>query len=219
MKFDGSDKTVIIVGPDGVGKTPIAQALAAKSHGRYFKCSMEHEIFRAGGKPETLWFDLILTQLLQQTQMPIVSDRGYPCEFAYSRAFDRKTNENLLGKIDAEHADLGTVIVHLYSSVLPTKEDELVSSDMYWKINDQYLEFARWSACEVITYDTSKSADMKYCVIMRPNGTTYSKDSVFVQPQENVIWTGPLAEEMRAEHDASMIQNKLMRHYDGRCRK
>lgn len=149
--------TIIVCGPDGVGKTPIAHAMAHQLGVPYFKVSIEKAIFRREQGPETLWFDLLLTQFLEQADCGMVSDRGYPCEWVYSQVFKRETDHSRLREIDECHAALGTKVVVLYSSETPTKVDELVPRELYGDILDRYREFMRWTRCDVMRYDTSKS--------------------------------------------------------------
>ncbi len=99
-------------------------------------------------------FDYSLTHFLSQTGHKFVSDRGYPCEYVYSRVFNRETDMELLRQIDTQHAKLGTNILYLYSSVEPIEKDDIVPDGMYDSIKQEYDRFARWTGCRVTAVDT-----------------------------------------------------------------
>jgi hypothetical protein len=102
-------------------------------------------------------FDYNLTHFLRQTGHRFVSDRGYPCEWVYSSVFGRETDLPLLRMIDRAHADLGTRILYLYSSVPPFEDDDIVPRDRYGDIQDEYDEFCRWTECDSVTaIDTAR---------------------------------------------------------------
>lgn len=149
--------SVLIVGPDGVGKTTVARRMSELTGIPTFKCPSEKRIFREGGR-SSLAFDYTLTHFLEQTGFRFISDRGYPCEWVYSRVFGRETDTPLLEDIDIAHARLGTVILYLYASVQPSEPDELVPSEMYWPVKRGYDDFAEmWTDCTVVQYDTAQS--------------------------------------------------------------
>ena len=147
--------SVIVIGPDGVGKTTVVRRLSEQLNIPSFKCPSEKEIFRNGGR-ESLAFDYTLTHFLAQTGLRIVSDRGYPCEWVYSSVFNRDTDMELLSKIDDRHSFLGTRILYLYSSVPPYDDDDVVPRDRLSEIQDQYDEFVRQTGCHVTAIDTAR---------------------------------------------------------------
>ena len=147
--------SIIVVGPDGVGKTTLVQGLSKALDIPSFKCPSEKEIFRTGGR-SSLAFDYTMTHFLEQTGFRFVSDRGYPCEWVYSSVFERETDMDLLGLIDTQHAMLGTRILYLYSSVIPFEEDDIVPMDRYADIRDAYDNFVDWTKCQVTAMDTAE---------------------------------------------------------------
>jgi hypothetical protein len=148
--------SLIIEGPDGVGKTTLASCISSITGLPVFKCPSEKQIFRDGGR-QSLVFDHTLTHFLEQTGHRFVSDRGYPSEWVYSRIFKRDTDPVLLNMIDEAHGRLGTVMLYLYSSVQPVEPDDIVPSDKYFDILRQYDLFMDTTQCPVARYDTAQS--------------------------------------------------------------
>lgn len=156
------DRSIIVVGTDGVGKTPISQKLAEHFKLPYFKFANEVEALKGATHPgqHMLWFDYGLTQVMEQTGYRMVCDRGYPCELVYSRYFGRQTNDELLDEIDRRHAELGTIILWLYDSKIETsvKDDPFVEKkDIPW-LQIAYKSFIRTTRCETVSYDVATSA-------------------------------------------------------------
>lgn len=148
--------SILVVGPDGVGKTTVARRMSELTGIPTFKCPSEKRIFREGGRA-SLAFDYTLTHFLAQTRYRFISDRAYPCELVYSKVFGRETDWELLNRIDEAHANLGTKILYLYSSVLPTEPDELVPAERHWEVKSGYDYFRIWSDCMIYSYDTAQS--------------------------------------------------------------
>lgn len=151
---------IMVVGPDGVGKTTIVEELSTRLGIPSFKFPSEQEVFKKGQRGQLL-FDLGLAYFLKQTELRFISDRGYPCEWVYSSIFGRETDVDTLGVIDRIHADMGTKILYLYSSVLPSEQDELVPDEFYFKVKDGYDRFAQWTQCRVYPYDTAGSLHLE----------------------------------------------------------
>lgn len=148
--------SIIVEGPDGVGKTTVAGKMSELTKIPVFKCPVEKQLFKDGGK-QSLWFDYMLTHFVEQTGAQFLSDRSYPSEKVYSKIFERETDEHLLCAIDDRHAVIGTKILYLYSSVQPIEPDDIVPSDKYWPLKNEYDNFCEWTQCEVIKYDTAQS--------------------------------------------------------------
>ncbi len=146
--------SVLVVGPDRVGKTTLVQHMADITKVPAFKCPSEKQIFKDGGR-SSLAFDYTLTHFIQQTGYRFISDRAYPCEWVYSKVFKRETDDELLKLIDEQHANTGTKILYVYSSVPPIEEDDLVPADKYWDVALMYQSFTMWTDCEVVTVDTA----------------------------------------------------------------
>lgn len=147
--------SILVVGPDRVGKTTIVRHLSQILGVPSFKCPAEKAIFRDGGR-SSLAFDYTLTHFLSQTGYRFISDRAYPCEWVYSKVFQRETDAVLLTKIDDMHAKLGTRILYLSSSVPPTESDDLVPAEKYEDVRMTYDDFCEWTAARVTAVDTAK---------------------------------------------------------------
>lgn len=176
--------SLLVVGPDRVGKTTLVKHMSEMTGMPAFKCPSEKEIFRHGGR-SSLVFDYTLTHFLQQTDFRFISDRAYPCEWVYSQVFDRETDGELLKRIDEAHAKMGTIIIFVQSSEPPKEEDDLVAKEDYQKIRLKYQQFAQfWTQCQVITVDTAKMLEVFQ------NGGDISKD-VAEDILERLHWHNP----------------------------
>ncbi len=83
--------SILVVGPDRVGKTTLVQHMSRITGIPAFKCPSEKQIFKDGGR-SSLAFDYTLTHFMEQTGVRFISDRAYPCEWVYSQVFDRDTD-------------------------------------------------------------------------------------------------------------------------------
>lgn len=132
---------IFIVGPDGSGKTEVSTAISSLTGMPRFKCPSEKEWFVGKGFKEHLAFDLMLPHFVDQTHTSFVSDRGYPCEWVYSRAFGRETDDDMLDHIDSLWHSRGGRIVVLARRDYSHVNDDLVETKMLPLIHDLYDEF------------------------------------------------------------------------------
>lgn len=146
--------SILVVGPDRVGKTTVSRHIAQELGIPSFKCPTEKQIFRDGGR-SSLVFDYTLTHFMEQTGHRFVSDRAYPCEWVYAKVFGRETDSILLELIDARHEGMGTRILYLYSDPAPTEEDDLVPAEKYWDVKRMYDAFCEWTSCRVTAVNTA----------------------------------------------------------------
>ncbi len=143
-----------MVGPDRCGKTEIAKALSKRLGISYFKASSEHQAFLS--KQEQFINDLRhadprIYDLLAQTGLSIIFDRGYPCEAAYSKFFKRLTDENMLQRVDELYASLNAKIIICTRASFNGIQDDLnpnLDETALQQISDLYMEFAKWTKCQ-----------------------------------------------------------------------
>jgi hypothetical protein len=87
---------------------------------------------------------------LKTSGTSVIMDRGHPSEWVYSKAFNRKTDLDILRQVDESFAELGTKIIiptrtsyeHVidqFSAITPAKLS---------LIDSLYHEFSKWTACE-----------------------------------------------------------------------
>jgi thymidylate kinase len=147
-------KIIVFEGPDGCGKTNIAQGLSADLKIPYFRMPTQEENWRRGGTSfrDALRYDQTWNaEFLRQTRCSVILDRAWPSEFVYSKVYKRETDEETLRKVDEAMARLGTQVViplrHDYSKV---REDDLVARELLPVIHDRYQDFAEWTRCACI---------------------------------------------------------------------
>ena len=161
--YVGRQRIVFFVGPDMCGKTEISKALSRMTDISYFKASSEHNAFLTfrGEKkdPRELFLNQLryadprVMDLLKQTGTSVIFDRGYPCEYAYSKVFGRETDERMLKHLDEEWSKLDARIVLCYRSSYVGIVDDLdpkVNGEMLQKLHNAYAEFAKWSKCKLL---------------------------------------------------------------------
>lgn len=146
--------SVLVEGPDRVGKTTLVSHLSHMLDLPTFKSPNEREVFKHGGR-QSLVFDYGLTHFLTQTNHHFIADRSYVSEWVYSRVFKRDTDHELLERIDLAHSLLGTRVLYIVSSVEPVEKDDLVPDGMYDQVVQGYREFLEWTSCRVYGIDTS----------------------------------------------------------------
>ena len=150
------DKQWVIIfdGPDGCGKTNIAQALASAIGVPYFKNSAEHKYFRSN--PDYFidairYVDTYFTSYLEATGQSIILDRAWPSEWIYSQVMGRDTDMDVLKSLDTRHAKLNTIIIipHRTSYVDVDEQYDEVKARLE-QIDTKYKEFAEWSQCHTL---------------------------------------------------------------------
>lgn len=156
-----NQKLVFFVGPDMCGKTEIAKEVSRKLRVPYFKATSEHTSFLSSRVSKNDQFlnqlrfaDPRVLDILRQTGHSVVFDRGFPCEYAYSKVFSRETDLTMLKHIDEAYAALGAVIVFCHRSSYKDIKDNLDSSItelVLAKLHDVYKEFASWTKCRLLS--------------------------------------------------------------------
>lgn len=151
---------VFFVGPDMCGKTQIAQAIASATGIPYFKATSEHTSFlstRVSTSDQFLnqlrFADPRVLDILRQTGHSVVFDRGFPCEYAYSRVFGRETDMVMLKHVDEAYAALGATVVFCHRSSYEGIHDDLdpsVGPELLNKLHAAYEDFTGWTKCRLL---------------------------------------------------------------------
>jgi len=147
-----SEQLIIIFdGPDGCGKTNIAQELALQLGIPYYKNEAEHQYFRADPSyfiHAIRYVDTYFTGYLEKSGASVILDRAWPSEWIYSRVMGRDTDMAVLRDLDKRHAGLGTFIITPYRSSYHAVCDEYHEvTDHIEQIHDLYAEFYSWTRC------------------------------------------------------------------------
>jgi hypothetical protein len=144
---------VVLSGPDMCGKTQIANELSRRTGIPCFKASTEHQSFLNEQNKFLLqlrYADPRALDIITQTGCSIIMDRGWPCEFAYSRFFNRDTDLEQLRRIDDGYAALGALVVFCYRTSYDGLVDDLSSRlgpSALASIDKSYRDFLRWTSC------------------------------------------------------------------------
>lgn len=152
--------SIMIVGPDRSGKTHIAKELSRRLGVPYYKASSEKGAFL--NKQERFIMDLRYScparfDLLQQIGCGVVFDRGYPCEWVYSKYFDRPTDYDAIFELDDKWVSQDLIIVFCtrksFDGVVDDLNPKLQGVELQ-KISSYYEEFfGVVSRCRVIRID------------------------------------------------------------------
>lgn len=122
-------RLILFVGPDGTGKTNISKALSKDLGIPRFKHSLEwnaHDpttddyllnLLKYGGP--------FLTDFLRQTGASGIFDRMYPCEYAYSTVFNRRTSLPVILYMHEQFSAMGAVIVKCFRQPYEDYSDEI----------------------------------------------------------------------------------------------
>ena len=146
-----NQRLIFFVGPDMCGKTEISKAVSKALNIPYFKATSEHTSFlstRVSTSDQFLnqlrFADPRVLDILRQTGHSIVFDRGFPCEYAYSRVFGRETDMVMLKHIDEAYAALGADIIFCHRSSYEGIHDDLdpsVGPELLNKLHNAYYDF------------------------------------------------------------------------------
>lgn len=147
---------VFLVGPDMTGKSQIGHELSKRLSIPYYKASTEHAGFL---KNQDRFINDIRyscparLDLLKQIGSGVIYDRGYPCEWVYSRIYSRTTDESAIRYLDDEYSRLGATIVLCTRSSFKGIVDDLderLNEEKLQRISDLYEEFLGTSRCRVM---------------------------------------------------------------------
>lgn len=151
-------QTILIFGgPDGTGKTTIAKEMSKVLDIPYFKPSLQREI--AISMPEvfrlqTSFGEPKLLDFLKQTGYSAVMDRGFPCDYAYSKVLERDADWGMISSLDLGYSTLNTTLVFVLRwDYGTTSEDDFKAvSDpaQRGRLEAAYRDYASWSKCDCL---------------------------------------------------------------------
>jgi hypothetical protein len=158
-------------GPDKVGKTEILKALSAATCVAYFKAGCEHSVFTKDQSQFLLnlrHFDVHFADFVKQARPSFVSDRGYCCEWVYSRFFGRETDAAALAAADASHAEAGTKVLvcmrKRYTEEMRDDLDPKIGPLQMAQLGGLYMEFLKWTKCSThVLYTDSHDLRAQVC--------------------------------------------------------
>lgn len=147
---------ILMCGSDMTGKTNIARALSAELHIPVYKSVSEHTNFLSKQDKfvnELRFADPARLDLIEQTNLSVIFDRGHFCEYAYSRFYNRQTDHEMLNWVDKKFAQLrGVVIICVRESFEGISDDldNRLNATALAQIQEYYLEFAKWTHCPTL---------------------------------------------------------------------
>lgn len=151
-----NQQIIVLCGPDMTGKTQIAKELSRRLGVSYFKASSEHQTYlkeKDAFRQQLRYADPRTIDILRQTGLSLVMDRGFPCEFSYSLALKRETDFAMLRVVDSEYALLGTRVIICHRTSYDNIVDDIdptLNSNKLQEIHNAYKMFARWTQCRTM---------------------------------------------------------------------
>lgn len=146
---------IIMVGPDGCGKTEISHEFSRCTLVPYFKARGEKANFRSGGNKflnEMLYAEPRQLDWIEQLNLSFVMDRGFPCEYAYAKVFNRETNMEAIMWADEQYARLDTRLILCSRSEYRDYSDTDYAGDVRGitleNLDLAYREFFRMTKCQ-----------------------------------------------------------------------
>jgi thymidylate kinase len=154
-------KIVIVSGPDRCGKSNIIEELSRRTGIPTFKAKAQREFFIGDRKnflPFLRYGETTILDMVEQLGTSVIFDRLWPCEWVYSRCFDRESDDAVIAKLDERYAALNALIVVCHRSSYAGIEDDddpSVKQATLEKLDALYHDFARQAKtrCEFLNVD------------------------------------------------------------------
>ena len=153
---------VAFIGPDMTGKSNIANRLSTEVNIPVFKNTGEWKADLSG---DDYYLNLLkfggtfLMDFLIQVNPHAILDRFYPCEYAYSRVFNRDSNKDLILRLDEKFSSVGGKLVFCYRKSYEGIRDDLfpnkINCETLKKIEKQYRIFLEETKCDTLYLETS----------------------------------------------------------------
>jgi thymidylate kinase len=151
-----NQRIIIFGGPDRCGKTTIARTLSKVLDIPYFKPSYQQ--YYAMKEPsafrhQTTWAEPKLLDFITQTGQSVIMDRGFPCDYVYSKVMGRETDWETITRLDKAYAKLGAVFVatlrYDYSGI--SDDWDKISMGRLRSLHDTYEEYMRGSSMRCVS--------------------------------------------------------------------
>lgn len=151
-----SQQVIFFCGPDRCGKTEMIKALSKRLNIASYKASDERLAFvsNQGKFINNIRFACpARLDLLKQLGSSVIYDRGYPCEWVYSRLYKRETDDAAVQWLDEQYAQMGAIIVMPFRSSYEGIVDDLdptIGKQKLEELQALYDEFAKLTKCRVL---------------------------------------------------------------------
>lgn len=92
-----------------------------------------------------------IADFIRQSGTSIIFDRSWPCEWVYSKLFDRETSIATIEFLETIYASLDARIIFCVRSSYEGIQDDIddrVTSEKLQQIHDLYVEFSKWTQCK-----------------------------------------------------------------------
>lgn len=152
---------LIIEGFDNTGKSTIAAALSKQYNTPVFKNKLEGRLFRGVGINYYHNLQIATPTLIQfmedtwGTLDGIIFDRFLPSEYAYSQAYGRQTDLDLIWEFDKQLANLGFSLIICYKPNILNFTDDLVKVEMNSDVTRNFLKYSFNTRMPTLVMNTS----------------------------------------------------------------
>jgi len=134
---------ILFEGVDDTGKTTIANELSKVINVPVYKNETQKTLYNEHNEKH---FELLLKfggnvelQLMELLKPDIIFDRSFVSEFAYARAFDRKSDDKFVHYLSLKYNALGTIIVYCYKdNIDDVFDDEVIPKHKIMAIKNAY---------------------------------------------------------------------------------
>jgi hypothetical protein len=159
-------RVVIFGGPDRCGKTTIANELSRQTGIPYFKPSNQGHFARNDPgvfQLQTQWGEPKLFDFIKQTKHSVIMDRGFPCDYAYSKVLKRNTAWSMIDTLDQAYGEIGALFVVTvrrdYSGRFDDQWDR-IKEDTLRELDSEYRLYAGRTHMRSIVLETDEQ-DLK----------------------------------------------------------
>lgn len=92
-----------------------------------------------------------IADFIVSTKTSVIFDRSWPCEWVYSRLFNRETSVDTIKLLEKMYKSIDAkIVICVRNSYVGISDDidERITSDKLQQIHDLYLEFSKWTKCK-----------------------------------------------------------------------